>query len=131
MTTKSEKPDSFEEAWEAYGKIGTKQTAKSAYCKTIKSIKHEELIKRIKAYHSNYSEKEQRFKAGDKTCWQPTHKHFSSWLNQNCWDEEGVKNFKPPDKLLTEEERKMNLLKELWLEEYGTMDGFEERNKGK
>ena len=107
------KDDRFEEAWVSYGKIGTKKQAESAYRKAIKAIKHEELIKRINAYRSIYEEKEKAFKNGDKSCWQPAHKHFSTWLNQQCFDDEPLKLFKPPDKPLTEQEKMEKLIQKV------------------
>ena len=125
VKTKSEKPVSrFPEWYAVYPRKVAVEAARKAFIKIEQTFPDQiqDIIDRTKCYAQKVM--------GDKT--DPKFiAHPATWLSGHRWDDEDLKNLKPPDKPLTEEERKMNLLKELWLEEYGTMEGFEERHKSK
>lgn len=125
VTTKSEKSDSrFPEWYALYPRKVAVETARKAFSKIEQTFPDQihHIIEKTKSYAQKVLEEktESKFIA-----------HPATWLNGHRWEDEELKNFTELEKPLTEEERKQNTLREIWLECYGTMDGFEERNKGK
>jgi len=111
---KSLKNNRFDEWYAEYPRKDARGSAEKAWNK-IKSEEIDEIVQKTKCYATLVKEKS-------------TERQFiplpASWLNSKRWMDEELKDFlpKPPQK--TEEERKIALLKKIWLEEYGTMEGF-------
>jgi hypothetical protein len=108
------KNNRFDEWYAEYPRKDARGSAEKAWNK-IKPDEIDEIVQKTKCYANLVKEKsiERQFIPLP-----------ASWLNSKRWLDEELKDFlpKPPPK--TEEERKIALLKKIWLEEYGTMEGF-------
>lgn len=111
---KSLKNNRFDEWYAEYPRKDARGSAEKAWLK-IKPEEIDQIIEKTKCYANLVKEKS-------------TERQFiplpASWLNSKRWMDEELKDFlpKPPQK--TEEERKIATLKEIWFEEFGTMEGF-------
>lgn len=111
---KSLKNNRFDEWYAEYPRKDARGSAEKAWNK-IKPDEIDEIVQKTKCYANLVKEKS-------------TERQFiplpASWLNSKRWMDEELKDFLPKPPPPTEEERKIALLKKIWLEEYGTMEGF-------
>ena len=83
-------PAEFEAAWDLYPKKTSKKAAATAFAKAIKEVSIDVLMQAIAA-HRDDPNREAKFT-----------KHFSTWLNQGCWEDEPL-----PAKSATSSQQRM------------------------
>lgn len=81
--------DRFDQFWEIYGKVGSKQAAKKAFNSAIREIDFETIIDGVRQYQAKCRH--------ERT--EPKYvKHASTWLNKRCWEDDYTIYAKPLDR---------------------------------